>query len=136
MEYLKINNPSILDSDNQDPNIQINNYDQNHNPEDQDHLQLPKGTTNSSSSNADQVGRTSEEKNLRKIMKNKLKTTEIKDIILEGEQTFNSHFDYIKSLGYGGFGFVVHAVYRKTGEEMALKVSHSPSNGDKPIDQI
>ena len=44
-----------------------------------------------------------------------------------GTQThyFEDYYDYIKPLGCGAFGFVVSAIDKESGEEVALKVNYS-----------
>jgi hypothetical protein len=72
------------------------------------------------------VGKPVEEIRLRKLMKEKLRTTTIPKLQFEEfDGTFYSfeHFyDFHKSLGCGSFGFVVSAVEKSTGDHMALKV--------------
>jgi hypothetical protein len=49
-------------------------------------------------------------------MKKKLKITNIPDILVEDSEgniaKFGTHYDYLESLGCGGFGFVVSAVHK------------------------
>lgn len=59
-------------------------------------------------------------------MKKKLKTTHIPDLALEDQEgnlhPFHEYYDYMESLGCGGFGFVISAVHKYSGERLALKV--------------
>jgi serine/threonine protein kinase len=68
----------------------------------------------------------SEEIRLRKLMKKKLNITNIPDLMLEDSEGnmhyFNEYYDYLESLGCGGFGFVVSAVHKASGEKIALKL--------------
>lgn len=60
------------------------------------------------------------EKRLRNQMKKKLKVTHIPELQLEDSEgdmhSFNEYYDYMASLGCGGFGFVISAVHKKSGE--------------------
>jgi serine/threonine protein kinase len=73
------------------------------------------------------VGKPKEEIRLRRLMKQKLQTTNIPDLEFEDREgnfiKFSEFYDYHKFLGCGSFGFVVSAVDRSTGELVALKVS-------------
>jgi serine/threonine protein kinase len=66
------------------------------------------------------------------LIKEKLKVTKIPKLKLADDVgntiNFNQLYEYQQFLGAGGFGFVVQAVEKKTGETMALKVSHSIRN--------
>ena len=59
-------------------------------------------------------------------MKKKLKITNIPDLQLEDCQgvihAFNEFYDYMGSLGCGGFGFVVSSVHKNSGDRVALKI--------------
>ena len=70
--------------------------------------------------------RSLEEKRLRREMRKKLRTTKIADLVLEDpdgtEHLFSEYYDYIESIGSGGFGYVVKAVDRESGELVALKI--------------
>lgn len=72
------------------------------------------------------VGKPIEEIKLRKLMKLKLQTTSIPNMEFEDIEgnliKFQEIYDYHKFLGCGSFGFVVSAIYRETGEHLALKV--------------
>lgn len=72
------------------------------------------------------VGKPAEEMKLKKLMKQKLQTTSIPDLEFDDCDgnilKFQDFYDYHKFLGCGSFGFVVSAVYRETGEHIALKV--------------
>lgn len=74
------------------------------------------------------VGKPAEELKLIKQMKQKLQTTTIPLLPFEldahGTNThyFEDYYDYIKPLGCGAFGFVVSALDKESGEEVALKV--------------
>jgi hypothetical protein len=57
-----------------------------------------------------------DELRLRKQMKKKLKITSIPDITFEDKEgtmhIFSEYYDYLESLGCGGFGFVISAVHK------------------------
>lgn len=82
--------------------------------------------SNSSGSAKAAVGRSPEKIRLRKLMKRNLKTKSIPNIELEDRMgnvyRFSDFYDYIQSLGCGGFGYVVKAVDLATGEYCAVKV--------------
>ena len=64
---------------------------------------------------------------MRKLIKEKLRVTKIPKLKLEDDvgnrMSFNDLYEYQNFLGAGGFGFVVQAVEKQSGEPMALKVS-------------
>ena len=72
------------------------------------------------------VGKPVEEIRLRKLMKEKLQTTSIPKLEFEDHDgttyKFDDFYDYHKFLGAGSFGFVVSALDKHTGEQVALKV--------------
>ena len=86
------------------------------------------------------MGKTEEERKLRELMREKLSTTSIPDLMfedIEGHQIkFSELYDYHRFLGSGAFGFVVAALDKKTGQSLALKVRapsflHSSDNRQK-----
>jgi serine/threonine protein kinase len=60
------------------------------------------------------------------MMRLKLRTTDISLIEFEKEDgtmiKFGDLYEFQNSIGYGGFGFVIQALYKKTKECVALKV--------------
>ena len=57
-------------------------------------------------------------------MRLKLKTASIPDMELQEGVKLSDDYDYIKYLGCGAFSFVAHVVDKKTGSQIALKVSY------------
>ena len=72
-------------------------------------------------------GKTPEELKLIKQMRQKLSTTTIPKLPFELDSSstryFEDYYDYLKPLGCGAFGFVVSAIDKSSGEELALKVT-------------
>ena len=57
-------------------------------------------------------------------MRLKLKTASIPDMELQEGVKLSDDYDYIRDLGCGAFSFVAHVVDKKTGSQIALKVSY------------
>ena len=74
------------------------------------------------------VGKTPEERKMRELMRQRLSTTSIPDLVFEdsdGSYTkFSDIYDYHHFLGCGAFGFVVAALDKESGESLALKVNN------------
>lgn len=65
---------------------------------------------------------------MKKLMKDKLKVTNVPKMYLYSEETgeeglFSEQFDFHGFLGTGSFGFVVQAFDKKKNETIAIKVS-------------
>lgn len=75
---------------------------------------------------------------LKRDMVRMLAVTDIQNIIFEEndgtEIPFTDLFDYRTSIGAGGFGFVVAALDKHTGEEVALKLLFKDDSSQKVID--
>ena len=73
------------------------------------------------------VGKDKEALKLRKLLKRKLRVTNVPKIWLETDEEegcyFGDLFDFKGFLGTGSFGFVVQALDKSTGEIVAIKVS-------------
>ena len=73
------------------------------------------------------VGKPAEELKFRKLIKEKLKVTKIPKLVLEDDsgevQSFNDLYEFKSFLGTGGFGFVVSAIDRASGDMLAVKVN-------------
>lgn len=75
------------------------------------------------------MGKKIDEVKLKKLMKEKLKATNVPRILLvhqddDEKVRFEDLFEFKGFLGTGSFGFVVHAVDIETGEDIAIKVSY------------
>lgn len=76
------------------------------------------------------VGKKIDEVKLKKLMKEKLKATNVPRLMLVHEDNlekvrFENLFEFKGFLGTGSFGFVVHAIDLATGQDIAIKVSIS-----------
>lgn len=71
-------------------------------------------------------------------MKRMLGVSQITDIVFEEndgtEIPFTEMFEYRTALGSGGFGFVVAALDKSTGEEVAIKVLNKEKASQKVIE--
>ena len=75
---------------------------------------------------------------LSKQMQKMLGVSDITTIHFEegdgSETPFTDLFEFRKSIGAGGFGFVIAALDKSTGEEVALKMLSKEGSSDKVID--
>lgn len=78
------------------------------------------------------IGRKKEDMKMKKLMRDKLKVTNVPKMYLYSEETgeectFSEKFDFHGFLGTGSFGFVVQAFDKTTKETIAIKVSYHPN---------
>lgn len=71
-------------------------------------------------------------------MERKLKVSQITEICFEesdGTETpFNELFEFRTSIGAGGFGFVVAALDKSSGEEVALKLLSKEESSETVVE--
>ena len=81
---------------------------------------------------------TRDEGKLSKQMERKLKVSQITEICFEesdGTETpFNELFEFRTSIGAGGFGFVVAALDKSSGEEVALKLLSKEESSETVVE--
>jgi serine/threonine protein kinase len=74
-------------------------------------------------------------------IKEKFEVSDIDQIVLTGlgsgsEELFSEYFEYRAAIGHGGFGFVIAALDKETGEEIAIKMLRKDKAPDVVIDMF